>query len=106
MLFFLLEKGVPYEHIYGFHDGLDFQSLVSLFLYHKRREIENQRDRALEVAIGASALFSQKGFKNFEREIQSALQSLSVLQKKDAEAEAVREDAAKVVRDLHSVLGF
>jgi hypothetical protein len=65
VLLFLLESGVSEAALYGWHDGWHFERIAEAFKYFKRRQVENQRDRTLAVALGASSLLSKKPLEKF-----------------------------------------
>jgi len=75
VLLFLLESGVPEAALYGWHSGWHFERISEAFRYFKRRQVENQRDRALAVALGASSLLSKKPLEKFLSEAESATRS-------------------------------
>lgn len=98
MLFYLIENGVSPSFVYGYHSGWPFDRLVRMFRYLKRREIELRREQVMNLAIGASAVVTNRPLKKFINEIDSALGEMK---------EEIEEDGDdKVRRELGKLMGF
>lgn len=65
MLFYLLEKGVPAESIWGYHDGWDFDRLYRAFLAFRTLDFRKQKEDAVSIAVGASSLLSHESLEKF-----------------------------------------
>lgn len=77
VLFYLVESGVHPDKVYGYHEGWDFDRIVSMFQYLKRRELEKRKESVLSMAIGASSVVSGKALKKFTDEIDRAIRSMA-----------------------------
>lgn len=76
MLFYLLHRGIPYDCIWGYHEGWEFDRLQRAFVTFKAAEIEEQQKLAVGVAVGASTLFSPKAFEEFREKTSGLMEGL------------------------------
>lgn len=106
-LFFLLERGIPYNVIFGYEDGWDLERLVRLFCYLKRREIEMQKSATVAVSIGASSLFKQDAIKKFLSESDKMLRAIEQREKltEDVDQDTKVERVKKSLSMLGMFLG-
>ena len=62
--------------MYGYHTGWDFDRIVAMFHYLKRRDLERHKDAVMAVAIGSSAIVGGKALKKFTDEVDKAIGNL------------------------------
>jgi len=99
MLLFLIENGLPYDAVYGFHDGWDFERLYRAFLYFKTRETENLRSAAHAAVIGASVMGSTKGWESFMKKTGEVLSGIKG-ERFDGDERWTRHEKQKKAADL------
>lgn len=88
---------MPEHAVYGYYDGWPFEKLYSMFLYLQKAQLEERRQLALGVAVGAANVFSKgEALKGFSTAIDKSLDSLRGRTHRDAEDEM----SAKIKKNL------
>jgi len=104
VLFYLVVNGVPEHLVYGWHDGWDFDRLNRLFLYLKKRELENLQAQVNAVSIGASSIMSNEAYKGFMANTNKAIQEISNRESKSPESPSKNVHLAEQMSKLGQVL--